>query len=82
MATKQKKTYESLLVPVKSSNISAIGYDELINNLYIKFKKTGKVYCYNSVPPALHEQLMKAESKGKFLNANIVAAKFSYEVIE
>ena len=56
--------------PVSSSNIAAIGYDEDIQVLELEFTN-GSVYQYSSVPPAEHDGIMNADSKGKYLHANI-----------
>ena len=51
---------------VESSNIDKIGY--LDEDLYVTFK-SGVTYKYNKVPVNLYEDFLKAESKGKFMNA-------------
>lgn len=56
--------------PVTSSNIYAVGYDADSQTLEIEFKN-GAVYQYSSVPSGEYEGIMGAESKGKYLNANI-----------
>ena len=53
---------------VESSNIESIGYNE--GNLYVKFH-SGSTYQYSNVPEDVYVQFCNAESKGKFLNANI-----------
>lgn len=53
------------LVPVKSSNISAIGYDANSQTMEIEFRGGG-VYRYSGIPPALHRALFTSPSKGKF----------------
>ncbi|MDA2939146.1 KTSC domain-containing protein [Acidobacteria bacterium AH-259-A15] len=56
--------------PVDSSNIASIGYDPQTLTLELEFT-SGRVYQYFDVPSTTHEQLMQAESKGKFFNAQI-----------
>lgn len=51
------------LVPVESSNILAIGYNPATQELQVKFK-AGTTYSYAGVEPAVHEQIMNAESVG------------------
>ena len=58
------------MVPVVSSNIAAVGYDEQARSLTIQFRG-GSVFIYDDVPTELHDQLMAAESPGKFFAANI-----------
>lgn len=55
---------------VNSSNISSIGYDEENEILEIEFKK-GEIYQYFDVPYEVYDELMNAESHGKYLAANI-----------
>ena len=62
--------------PVDSSNIDSVGYDPETQRLTVRFR-TGKTYHYNGVDSRTFDELMKAESKGKFLYQNI---KGNYEV--
>jgi len=67
---------------VVSSNIKAVGFEpknlELkTGTLQVQFVGGG-MYQYLEVPKELYESLMKAESKGKFMNANI-SRKFKYQ---
>ncbi|CAA6829264.1 MAG: Unknown protein [uncultured Aureispira sp.] len=55
-------------LPVRSSNLSSIGYDEGV--LEIEFK-TRKIYQYHNVPNIVYEQLMSAQSHGKYFASNI-----------
>lgn len=64
--------------PVSSSNISAIGYDADSQTLEVEFKN-GAVYQYSGVPPIEHEGILYADSKGKYLHANI---KPRYSVVK
>lgn len=57
-------------IPVESSNISSIGFDEDSNTLEIEFHNGG-VYQYFDVPLQVYEALMEAGSKGQFLAQNI-----------
>lgn len=56
--------------PVESSTLTSVGYSNATLTLELQFT-SGKVYQYFAVPSAVHEQLMKAESKGSFFNASI-----------
>ena len=62
--------------PVSSSNIAAIGWAE--DMLYVEFKG-GRRYVYEGVPETEFNALMKADSQGQYLNANI---KPGYNVTE
>jgi hypothetical protein len=53
-----------------SSNIESVGYDPETQTMEVEFTN-GNVYQYFDVPQAVQEELMRAESAGKFLNAQI-----------
>lgn len=55
---------------VESTNITAIGYDEKMNQLHVQFN-SGAEYVYNEVPPAVYQEFLDAESKGRYLNERI-----------
>ncbi len=56
--------------PVRSSNLASVGYDEEQRILEIVFHD-GRVYHYLEVPPERVLSLLRAESKGRFLNSEI-----------
>jgi hypothetical protein len=55
---------------VQSSVMTRVHYDEDTAELDVSFV-SGKVYRYGSVPLAIYVDLLDAESKGEFFNANI-----------
>jgi hypothetical protein len=57
-------------IPVSSSNISTVGFDADTQTLEIEFTN-GNIYQYFDVPVTVYEELMQAESKGKFLTTQI-----------
>ena len=57
-------------IPVVSSNLSRIRYDENSNTLEIEFQG-GRVYQYFDVPVQVFEGLRNAESYGQYFNAYI-----------
>ncbi len=60
------------LKEVVSSNIKAIGFEDASLRLGVVFKKSpNKLYIFHPVDSKTHEKLMKAESHGKFFQANI-----------
>lgn len=61
-------------VPVKSSNLKSVVYDPKTQALEVHFK-SGDTYLYANVPRQVHEALLSAPSKGKFLRSAI-AGKF------
>jgi hypothetical protein len=56
--------------PVSSSNIAAFRYESSDRVLQVKFT-SGRIYGYKDVPENVVEEFASADSKGKFLNANI-----------
>lgn len=68
------------MIPVISSNIESIGYDEGTQILRIKFL-TGAIYEYKNVPIMKFGQLRNATSVGSYLNRNI-AKSYPYEKID
>ena len=59
------------LVPVESSMIQAVGYDLKTCILEVIFN-SGQTYCYEGVPPEVHQELMAADSKGRYMRAAII----------
>jgi len=57
-------------VPVSSSNLVSVGYDESNQVLEIEFNG-GRVYRYFDVPNQIHQELMDASSHGKYFHRNI-----------
>ena len=55
---------------VSSSNIDSVGYDTTTRKLRIAFKK-GTVHDYIDVAPELFNDLMDADSVGKFFHVNV-----------
>lgn len=53
-----------------STNIASIGYDKETQTLEVEFLK-GNLYQYFDVPQAVYEGFLSADSKGKYLIANI-----------
>lgn len=65
------------MVKVESSNINAVGYDTSFGGLIVEYK-SGAKYMYEKVPMEVYENLLKAESKGRFINES-VKGKFEYK---
>lgn len=57
-------------IPVQSSTLVSVGYDEQQQVLEIEFRRLA-VYHYVGVPKTLHEQLMASSSKGRFFDQRI-----------
>jgi hypothetical protein len=67
------------MIPVVSSNIESIGYNEGTQILRVKFLN-GAIYEYKNVPLIEFEQLNNASSVGSYLNRNI-ARNYPYEKV-
>lgn len=68
------------MVYVESSNLQAIGYDEIQQILYIEFKKSG-TYQYFGVDKSIYDGFFNADSKGKYFDQTIKKARYSYAKI-
>lgn len=55
---------------VKSSAISAIGYNRKNRELAVKFN-SGHTYMYANVPKGIFTKMRKAESVGKFFHEHV-----------
>lgn len=67
------------MIPVDSSNISAIGYNSETMTLKIEFNN-GRAYEYYNVPQAEFDNLLNAGSKGQYANQNIYKVYSQSEV--
>jgi len=57
-------------IATESSTIRSVGYDPKTRTLEIEFQ-SGQVYDYADIPPEVHEDLMKAESRGRYFREKI-----------
>ena len=64
------------MIYVDSSNIEAIGYDEITQELHVRFL-SGAMYVYYNIPREIYDAIMNAPSKGSFLNREVKGA-FEY----
>jgi hypothetical protein len=64
------------LIPVISSNIKAIGYEN--KTLYIEFFYNHSLYVYFNVQENIYDQLMSTNSKGQFFE-NFIKNVYSYK---
>jgi len=58
-------------VPVKSRMLTAIAYNHDWQQLYLKFR-SGDIYCYRAVPLERYQELLTADSKGKYVLSQIL----------
>jgi hypothetical protein len=68
------------MIPVSSSTIESIGYDDSNQQVYIRFLN-GSVYIYTGVPIHEFESLRDASSLGSYLHRSFKNV-FPYERIE
>jgi hypothetical protein len=59
------------MIPVESSMVDSVGYDEERHLLQVMFT-SGQVYCYENVPPEVFQGLLEAESKGRYMRDYII----------
>jgi hypothetical protein len=71
-----EKPRELQRVPVTSSNLQSVGYDEESRILTIEFRN-GSVYEYEGVPPDVYSELMSAKSHGKYFHRQIRDAGYA-----
>lgn len=64
-----------------SSNIVTYGYKESDLSLWVVFKGN-KVYKYKGVTKEQFQDLHQAESKGKWVNINLVKPKVNFQAYE
>ncbi|NLD48553.1 MAG: KTSC domain-containing protein [Clostridiaceae bacterium] len=57
------------MIPVSSSNIESIGYDDQNEQVYVRFLN-GSLYVYKGVPLHEFENLRDAPSLGSYLHRN------------
>ncbi len=55
---------------VKSGHIHFVGYDKATKTLGVTFRN-GRSYEYEGVHPDVHQEMLKAESLGKYFNTNV-----------
>lgn len=67
--------------PCDSSNIVTYGYKESDLSLWVVFKGN-KVYQYKGVTKEQFQDLHQAESKGKWVNINLVKPKVNFQAYE
>ncbi len=67
-------------IPVQSSNVASVGYDEDSATLEVGFND-GSVYQYFGVSLQVYEGLMNASSKGSYLNQHIKRGGYGYSKV-
>ena len=67
----KKKAVAFKLVPVESSMLSAIGYDDTTKELVAVYN-SGAVWRYRGVPKTVYKQLLASDSKGGYMRDLII----------
>ena len=57
-------------IPVQSTNVAEVGYDPETMTLEVAFHN-GTLYQYFDVPEVMFQELLRSDSVGRFLNAQI-----------
>ena len=68
------------MIPVVSSNIESIGYDESSEQVFVRFLNGG-TYAYKGVPKHEFENLLYATSLGSYIHRNYKNV-YPYERVE
>ena len=58
-------------VQVESRALAAAAYDHDSHHLYVEFR-SGEIYCYRDVPVERYDELLVADSKGKYFRRYIL----------
>ena len=58
-------------VLVQSKMLAAVAYNRDWQQLYLKFR-SGEIYCYKGVPVEQYQELLAADSKGKYFRGCIL----------
>lgn len=77
-----RQAFYATPTPVESTNLANVRYNAACQVLEVQFQSSGAVYRYYEVPTELHQQLMAAESHGRFFNKHIRAGGFAYRRVE
>ena len=67
------------LTTVDSSMIHAVGYDDETREMEVVFN-SGRVYRYIDVDKSDYEGLLDADSKGRYMRANIIGIYADYKI--
>ena len=58
------------MIPVKSSNLKAVGYDPASKMLHVEFH-SGSTFAYPGVEPEQHSAMMESSSIGSHFHTHI-----------
>lgn len=69
-----------LRVDLQSSSLNAATFQDHSASLELEFR-SGAIYRYSDVPAQVYQELLRAESKGRYFNQHI-RNRFSYTKID
>lgn len=75
----KKKATKLTLVPVESSMLSAVGYDDATQELVAVYT-SGVTWRYRGVPKKVYRELLASDSKGGYMRDLIIGAYPEYRV--
>jgi hypothetical protein len=58
-------------VRVESRALAAVAYNHDWHHLYVEFR-SGDIYCYSDVPVERYDEILVADSKGKYFRRHIL----------
>jgi KTSC domain len=64
---------------VESTSLAAVAYDDARELLRLEFRSRA-IYQYFDVPPAVHQALLQAPSKGSYFN-RIIRGRYLYALV-
>ena len=67
-------------VDLQSTSLNAATYQDQSASLELEFR-SGAIYCYRGVPEQVYQELLSAESKGRYFNQHI-RNRFTYVKID
>jgi hypothetical protein len=68
-----------LVTAVESTTLATVAYDEARELLELEFRSRA-IYQYFGVPAAVHQALLRADSKGRYFN-QAIRGWFSYRLV-
>jgi len=68
-----------MYIDVQSSMLSKVDYDGSTQKLCVVFKN-GSKYTYSDVPQSIYNELINAESIGKYMKANVMGKYNSQKI--
>jgi hypothetical protein len=67
-----RQSKQTEMIPVTSSNLESIGYNEKTARLFVRFRDGGKVYYYDPTPAVVYLGLLHSRSKGSYLHTQVI----------